>query len=390
MRSNLIDTLLRFAESQRPAEEDPITEILAWLLASESTIRDCFCRLLAATASRQSGRSFELVSPRIATQKRVPRADGGSSRYDLVLESKASRAVVEIKIAHDLTPSSGPRGPLGDGRHQVHDYLDIADAEPPRSMVFTLAPGHLDVGAPARTHRCYGGHLTWQEVYDAFRRCLHGARAEHIDAGVRLIAEQFLGVMEARAMATTGLNLEGALAVRRWSRFQRALGHALELAWNRLYADGTLEGFTKASAKDWQEADQWHRVGYRLWAHPNDYDHFGFIGMWYGDGTIVEEVPDLVFFLHSHPRGPSGAALDARAEEIAALVATLDANGAGVRWTHEPGTWQPVWCRKSLAAIVLEPDPSAAVTELFREAVTRARESGLLDLYFDAVKLVRP
>lgn len=389
MRSNLLNTLLRFAESQRPAEEDPITEILAWLLASESAFCDCFSRLLADTASAHGGRPFELVAPRVATQRQVSRSDGRTSRYDLVLESKTRRAVVEIKVAHALTPSGSPQGSADEPRrHQVHDYLDIADAEHPRGMVFTLAPGHLDVGERARTHRCYGGQLTWQEVHDAFRRCLAGPRAARMDAGAKLIAEQFLGVMEARAMAIDGLNLDGALAVRRWSRFQRALGQALELAWNRLYADGTLDGFAKGSAKDWQEADQWHRAGYRLWARP--VDHFGFMGMWYGDDTIVPEVPDLVFFLHSNPGGPAGAALDTRSQELAALIAKLDASGTGVRWTHDPGTWAPIWCSKSLAAIVLEPDPSAAVTELFRSAVISARESGLLDLYFEAVKLVRP
>jgi hypothetical protein len=390
VRSNLIETLLRYADGSRPAEEDPITEVLAWLLDSDPAFIECFCELLVSAASATQGRLFHLQYPTIRTQVVVARVGGGTSRYDLQLDAGGMRAVVELKVWAGLTASAiadDSAEPSAPPRHQVDDYLALADRAPKgkEHLVFVLAPTFVDVGATAGGHRCWGGCLTWQSVHDAFARRLRAPGEPPIDAATKVIAEQFLGVMEVRRMATR-MTLDGAVSVRRASRFRQSIAAALEGAWHELHADGTFEGFIKISRGAWQEGDQWTRAGYRLGASANDSNHFAFMGMYYGDDTLVEDVPDLCFFLHAKPDGQAGEALREQAADIAQIVAKLDARSALVRWHHDRSTWTPAWCSTSLAQIVLDRDPGAAITTHLRAAVGAARDAGLLAIYFNAIK----
>lgn len=391
MRTNLIETLLRFADGTRATEEDPITEVLAWLLANEPALLDCFCHLLARPASERQARGFRLVRPSVRTQVVVPRIGGGTSRYDLLLEAGRVRAVVELKVRAGLTASGAvdvDAQPDPRQRHQIDDYLALAKQAPEgvEQLVFALAVGFVDVGADARDHRCWGGCLTWQTVHDAFARRLRLRSAEQIDSATRMIAEQLLGVMEVRRMATPRMTLDGAISVRRASRFRQSIAATFEAVWQELHADGTLDGFTKISRAAWQDDDKLARTGYRLWASPTDTNQFGFMGMYYGEETIVEDVPDLCFFLQAKPDSRAGEALLEQSTAIAQRLATLDTRNPQVRWYHEPGGWTSVWCATSLAQLVLDGDPGTSIKTFFRSTVMAARELGLLEIYFEAVK----
>lgn len=387
MRPNLLDTLLCFASGGRPAEEDPITEVIAWLLAREEVFLDAFCDLLTSTASKQRGRSFLLGRPTVRTQVVIPRIGGGTSRYDLVLDGPRCRAVVEVKVRAPLTVSAIVHETIDRPRHQVDDYLALAAAAVDADqLVFTLAIGLVDVGVEARAHDRWGGGLTWQTVHDAFASRLRAREATSMDAGARMVAEQLLGVMEARGMATPKMTMDGALSVRRAARFRQSIDATLDQVWQELHADGTLEGFVKLDRRAFQDERQWTRLGYRLWTSSQEALHFGFFGLWYGDETVVEDVPDLCFFLQAKPDGRAGEMLREKSAEIAASITKLDAASPHVRWSHHPSEWAPIWCATSLGRFVLEPDPNAATKEFFREALMSARACGLLTIYFDAVK----
>jgi hypothetical protein len=387
----LVETLLRYAGGP-PAEEDPVTEVLAWLLASENdqALLDCFCELLTSAASAQLGRHIALRRPTVRTQVVTPRIGGGTSRYDLLLEAPRIHAVVELKIRAGLTASAivdGAAEPGAPQRHQIDDYLALAQGAPGghQHVVFVLAPTFVDVGLEARRHSCWGGCITWQMVHDAFERRLRAPGEAQIDPALKTIAEQLLGVMEVRRMATPRMTLDGAISIRRAARFRQSIASALESAWLELFADGTFDGFHKIDRRAWEDSAQWMRAGYHLWASRNDTNHFGFIGMWYGDNTIVDDVPDLCFFLQAKPDGGAGEALRDQAGELAKLVVMLDARSPLVRWRHDPGGWAPVWCATSLAQIVIDGDPGTAVTSHFRAATKAARDAGLLAIYFDAI-----
>ena len=305
-----------------------------------------------------------------------------------MLDDGERRAVVEVKVRAPLTPSAIVDETFERRRHQVDDYLSLAAVvSGARQLVFTLAIGFVDVGAEAFAHDCWGGGIVWQAVHDVFAMDLRARREVPLDPGARMVAEQLLGVMEARGMATPKMTLEGALSVRRAARFRKSIDATLEQAWQELHADGTLEGFVKIDRKAWQDEERWSRFGYRLWTSRQETLHFGFLGVWYGDETIVEDVPDLCFFLQAKPDGRAGEVLRERSAEIASIVTKLDETSMHVRWSHEPSGWAPIWCAASLARFALESEPNAAIKDFFRTTISAARSSGLLSIYFDAVKL---
>jgi hypothetical protein len=397
VRSNLIETLLRFADGSRPREEDPITEVLAWLLAHEPALLECFCNLLGNTASNQRARTFRLREPSVRTQVVAQGIAGRISRYDLVLEKGQARAVVELKVRSGLTLSraeDADAAAVPEQRHQLHDYLAQAGtriAQGDDQLVFALAVGFVDVGEAVHAHPCWGGSLTWQTVHDAFARRLRVPGETPLDPATKMIAEQLLGTMEVRRMATPRMTLDGAVSVRRASRFRQSVTAALEAAWQELHADGTLDGFTKINRSAWQEEDRWTRMGYRLWALSSDTNHYGFMGIWYGDETLVEDVPDLYFFLQVKPDGRAGEALHERSEQIRERLTALNSTSTHARWRHAPDMWTPVSCVSSLAPFLLDADPSTAIRNWFRTTLAAARKLGLLEIYFEAIKrLGRP
>ncbi|UJR86704.1 hypothetical protein [Sandaracinus amylolyticus] len=382
MKRNLLDTLLRFAASSQHAHEDPITEILAWLLWNEPAFMRAFVELLSRRVPALARASLQPD-----TQVITPRARGGGvCRYDLVLEDRRApaRVVVELKIDHDLTPS-GAELDSTCPRHQVHDYLELAEADPPGShWVFTLAPGLVDVGEDAERHPCFGGHLRWQEVHDAFARVLRLDRSDALEPTAKALATQFLEVMEARQMAHPKLTYDGAVAARRFMRFRQSFTEVVTAAWNEMHADGTLEGFIKVNAAAWQDEHQ--RLGYRLWVRSKDTTHFGFIGLYLGDDTTFDDVPDLYFFLEAPPKSPAQRALEQRAADVTAIVASLNARDARTVWRFSPGEHQVVWATQSIAHALADTDPRAAILAWFRQTVLAARDGGLLSIYREAVK----
>src|ERR1019366_10150323 len=97
-------------------------------------------------------------------------------------------------------------------RHQLHDYLALAEgraAQGDEQLVFALVVGFVDVGEAVRAHPCWGGSLTWQTVHDAFARRLRVQGDTPLDPATKMIAEQLLGVMEVRRMATPRMTLDG-------------------------------------------------------------------------------------------------------------------------------------------------------------------------------------
>lgn len=384
VKRNLLDTLLRFAAGSQPAEEDPITEILAWLLATEPALLRAFTQLLSRRVP-----SLAKATLRPSTQVVMPRAQGrGVCRYDLVLDDRRVpvRVVVEAKVNHGLTPSGASVEPASVPRHQVHDYLALARLDPAGShWVFTLAPDPMDLGGEADADSCFGGQLRWQEVHDAFARALRTSGGTSlVDPAARALAYQFLDAMEARHMAHPKLTHDGAVAARRFVKFRRSFTEVVTAAWNEMHADGTLDGFIKISAAAWQ--DEHERLGYRLWAPPRDTTQFGFIGMYLGDDSMLEDLPDLYFFLEAPPKSAAHRALELRGSDIAAIVAGLAQRDPRTAWGFSPGEYQVVWAVQSVAHALADADPRGAILAWYRSVVAAARESGLLAIYFDALK----
>lgn len=386
MRANLVDTLLRFAAG-RPAEEDPLTEVFAWILERDQTALSEVIAVLRRVAVRR-GIPIELPdgAPRLSTQLVVPGTDGSCSRYDLVLDWATLRIVIEVKVHAGLTPSGLTDGEApGPVRHQVDEYLAIARASERRSLVFTLAPGSLAVGAAASAHELYGGHVLWQDVHDALRRAARSRVPHAMGPAVRAITEQTMGAMEARSIAAPRITFDSLLAVKRYAAFRQSFDPMLTHAWTTLHDDGTLAGFEKIDKRAWQQ-DVHDRLGYRLWADRKDPSVFGFMGIWLGDDTLVEGMPDLYFFLEVPARSSAQEAIDSRGADVLAAIARLGSTDPRVQWGCAPGGWQTIWAVRSCADIVTESEPREALTAFFRDAVTRAREEGLLAIYLDAVR----
>ncbi|MDQ3034351.1 MAG: PD-(D/E)XK nuclease family protein [Myxococcota bacterium] len=387
MRANLVDTLLRFAAS-RPAEEDPFTEVLAWILERDAFFASELTALLRRVAVRR-GIAIEGVDthPSVSTQVVVAGTQGSCSRYDLVLDwaTPRLRIVIEVKVHAALTLSGTFAEPVeGQARHQVDEYLAIARASGQRSLVFTLAPGALPVGDAARADDLYGGHLLWQDVHDTLRRAARSRIHRTMDPVVRAIAEQTLEAMERRSMAAPRITFEALLSVKRYAAFRQSFDPMLTFAWSTLHDDGTLAGFQKIDRRAWQQ-DVHDRMGYRLWAERKDPSAFGFMGIALGDDTMVEGVPDLYFFLEVPPRSRAQEAIDAHGAEILAAVARLAGRDSRVTWGYDPGGYESIWAARSCADIVTDPEPREALTAFFRSAVTQAREEKLLGIYFEAV-----
>jgi len=131
---NLLATLLGFASAARPATEDPITEMLAWLIRRDVELRASFLALL--------GPHFATAAPEVATQVILPRVNGpGLCRPDLVLVDHQTgwRALIEVKVDSGLTASS-----VDGSMHQVDDYVAIA-------VRFPRSRGQVDYAANAAT-----------------------------------------------------------------------------------------------------------------------------------------------------------------------------------------------------------------------------------------------
>jgi hypothetical protein len=379
---NLVATLLRFASTPTAREEDPITETLAWLLDRERVFLAAFLTVVAARCSVLRPLAENVEGIAIATQVVVTRVGGGVSRYDLVLDLDAPRmrVVVEVKVRASLTSSA-----IGDdgARTQIDDYLALAERAPGVNVVLTLGGDSLVAGA-ARSHPCFGGHVFWQEVHDALARVLRRDRRERtLDPAARLIAEQFVATMEARSMATPRLSFDGLLSVRRFMQFRAAYEEIITSAWSALHEDGTLAGFVKISKAAWQDEHQ--RLGYRLWTSRSDTKNVAFIGISYADDSIIDDVPDLIFFMEVAPRTPAAAAFTAHAPAITTAVEKLAARDPRARWQYVPSGWPKVIAARSLADVVADPDPRSRTHEFLRAAVSAARDEGLVKLYLDAV-----
>jgi hypothetical protein len=61
----LLDALVGFAGSARPAIENPITEILAWLLREQDAVRRVFCEVLGLDHARFEIET-QVATPRVA------------------------------------------------------------------------------------------------------------------------------------------------------------------------------------------------------------------------------------------------------------------------------------------------------------------------------------
>lgn len=87
----LLTTLLDYAASPKGHEEDPITEILAWVLDHDARLLGSFLDLLP-----QQGPAIPTTPPTVRTQ-----VAEGTGRYDLVLAWSQRRSLSEIMSADD-------------------------------------------------------------------------------------------------------------------------------------------------------------------------------------------------------------------------------------------------------------------------------------------------
>jgi hypothetical protein len=220
----LLATLLDYASSQRAHEEDPITEILAWLLDHDERVCAAFVRLLAPERV-----SIPAGPPRVRTQLTGP---GG--RYDIVLDwaHPKLRLIVEVKVNANLTYGEleGEDGAKAD-TDQITRYLSQTGDD---TYVVALATHALELPAKTSAHARYLGLIRWQAVHDVL---LHGLTDEvsPIDPEARGFARQFVHLMEARRMAGPKLTFDGMTAGYRFFAFRDAILPVLEQARDEVF-----------------------------------------------------------------------------------------------------------------------------------------------------------
>lgn len=381
---NLLHTLLGFAR----VVEDPTTEILAWFLEASPPLRAELLRVIddllrTRGAGLPRGPDGAFAAAEIATQVVVSDSKG-TCRYDLVLDWHAPRVrvVVEVKVWAGLTYTveTDPESEHSSAVDQVTRYLAIADktAAAIRSHVLVLAPYAVDLPSAAASHPAFAGQLSWQVVHDSFARI---AAADALDPTMRTLARDFVHALEIRRMAAPKLTFDALTSVYRYRRFEQSITTMLTHARDALFADGTLAGFHKGDKRAWQD-DVHDRLGWRLWLDPAKTEAFAFLGIYVGEDTIHEEVPDLYFFLETRRGTDAQKKLDDAQPAIADALAALQTKTT--RWYSYPGGWEAIGATTSLVEIARDDDPTDATTRFFRECVQRLRTSGVLQRYLDA------
>jgi hypothetical protein len=251
---NLLTTLLHFADGSPRREEDPITEIFAYILKTHGEIRTAFVekirqRICDVTVPK-------LGDPVIATQVNVPAVDGGTCRYDLVLTWGAPRLeiVVEIKVRAGLTWKRIEDEEGGTTNvHQIERYVALAKREthaPAPRICPRIEPFPVEVGEEvARVHQ-YLGCMLWQEVYDLLRATVGRAGRGEGHAHRMPLVEQVLKLMEERHMAAAHFTFDTLTSVSQYIKFRRTLDHVLTQAKDTLIEEGALSCFAKITNKN--------------------------------------------------------------------------------------------------------------------------------------------
>ena len=183
-------------------------------------------------------------------------------------------------------------------------------------------------------------------------------------------------------MAAPKLTFDALTSVTRYRRFRQSVDAMLEHARARLLEGGVAAGFHKGDARAHQ--DEHDRFGWRLWVNPSTNLYFAFIGVYVGDDTIHDEVPDLYFFLEAHERTAARGVLDARQVEIEAALEPL--RSETVQWKAQPGGFEAIQARMSMVEIVRSDSPEDAAFKFFAECFTALREKGELRMFLDACR----
>jgi len=358
---NLLNTLVDYASAGCSRTEDPITEVLAWLLRADQELRLAFLGALVQRADRE-GRGRRLMAQgsfEVETQVVMCRARGlGVCRPDLVLSNRVAgeKVLVEIKVHADLTPTAHG------GRTQLDDYLDIAEAQG-NAIVYVLAPRRMVISG-ATNRPCFGGQVRWQSVYDAFRDVL--ARRK-VDGVAALHVQQFLELMERKKMAVPPLSFEGALAVRAYTKFRDSL---------RACVDAVVSDLDPALTAGFGERSKWAegrhgRMGYSL--KTVNGGGFAFMGVYHGDEPGSDELPELYFFLEV-PRGsPAQEALDEEAGALKTAIAKLNEGPGLIRYGYDLGGWETLWAVQGLSHVIAAADQPRAIGDFFTAALTAMR-----------------
>ena len=167
--THLLTKLVSFARSSTDREEDPVTEILAYLVHRDPGFCRRFVRLVDEVGCGQQKLSV-LGQPLISTQHTVPSVgnEGGFCRYDLLFRwmwSEKAQLVVEVKIRAGLTTKAYQ----GEGgvHHidQLQRYLALAETSP-SAFVVGLGIWPATVPRPVRTHPRFLGCVSWQDDHD--------------------------------------------------------------------------------------------------------------------------------------------------------------------------------------------------------------------------------
>lgn len=382
----ILQRLLDFAE----VEEDPATEVLAWFLRESPPLRTALLVrfnevMIGNGASLPWTPAVAFGEPTVSTQVVVADPRGGSCRYDLVIDwhEPRVRLIIEVKVWAGLTwkletdPNTAEKLPAD----QVNRYIRLArDFPEVRTHVITLAPYmvEFDTLPPAPA---FAGHVSWQVVRDIFERVV---RSDALDTTMRLLATDFVSVMEVRHMAAPKLTFDALTSVYRYRRFQESITTILTHARDALVAEGSFAEFEKGSSRNWQDAH--NRLGWRLpLSSDSSGNHFAFIGLYVGPDTLHEEVPDLYFFLELQNGSAAQKMLDGHQEDLARQVSSLSTDTT--RWYFYPGGSEAIGACRSLVEAARTQDPTDATTNYFRDCIKNLQECGLLALFLNAAKV---
>jgi hypothetical protein len=110
------------------------------------------------------------------------------------------------------------------------------------------------------------------------------------------------------------------------------------------------------------------------------------MGIWHGEGTIYENVPDLYFFLELKQGSEAQKKFDAQGAKVMDAVARLQGKIPDARWAYDPGQWQIVWACKSLVEVARADDPARVTTDFFRECLALLREVKVMDLFLKVAR----
>lgn len=366
---NLLDALLRLAPARG---EDSITETFAWLLRHDTAL----CARFVALLRRGREGALPESAPTVYTQ-----VTEGDARYDLQLDWRTARAVIEVKVDAALGWRTVDAEVAGapTAESQVAKYLRRANA-PGRAptWVFTLAAEALPLEASTRAHERWGAELRWHDVRVALEV------EPSADPSVARIATWFLDALRRRGMTYEPLSRESLAAVAPYLAFKRTIDAMIDHAYNALKGEPGFRAL--AIGGTWrQEAHQ--RIGW-VFSVNRSAGYFGFLGVSVHPNALRDGAPDLLFFLEAPPKSDAAATLRGERAEWEAEVAALHVPDA-VRWALGDG-WPIVSATQDLSALLAAEDQTRAMTTWYRERMADVSRTNLLARYLAATGAVKP